>query len=675
MRSDEPTPKLPHRVDRIVAMLKAGTDTDNTVPKTWVERVVESLSVTMVLLAVAWALDLPTYFGRAFFQQQFLALVLGFAVAIVFMSKTVRGQRSIAPPWYDVAAAAIFCGTMVFVSFNYPSFLVEIALRPTYLVVLSVIVLLGVLEALRRSTGWLLFAIIACFGIYALLAHLVPAPLTGRRMPIDALLVYLAFDTSAVLGMPLTVASTIVIIFILFGEVLFRTGGGLFFTDLAMALVGRKRGGAAKIAVVSSAFFGSITGSAVSNVATTGLVTVPIMRRAGYSPTQAGSIEAVASTGGQFMPPIMGAAAFLMAEFLVLDYTVIIIAALVPALLYYLAVFVQVHLIAERDQIAVIDDEMPELGATLKDGWHFIVPFALLIFFLFEWGMSAQRSALASAAVMLLLGMVKPYRGKRARLADCGSAFVKAGLGNVELVCIVAAAGMVIGVLNATGGGFALTLALVGMSGGALLPLLLIAGIICIILGMGMPTAGVYVLLATLVAPALVEGGVEPLAAHMFVLYFGMMSMITPPIALACFAAAALTKASPMATALSAVRLGWVAYIVPYLFVLSPTLLMFGDRVPIALSMMTAGFGVVLITIAVVGYYRFAHGMMLRTAFMIAGIATLTPAQAVPFGLLIDLVGAAFGVGLLLLCYSRAHDHGSADASIATSQFNTKEQS
>lgn len=622
-----------------------------TLQRGWVSLANRIMAGLMVFLAVCWVLSVPAYLGVAFYQEQLLALVLGLAGAVVFLGTSWRGERRSDPPLFDIAAAILFLGVMGYVALEYQSFLVAAATRPLGMIVLSWIVVLGVLEALRRRTGWMLFLIIVAFCIYGMVAHLVPSPLTGRQLQLDFLTVYLAFDPSAVLGMPLSVASTIVVIFILFGEVLFCTGGGQFFTDLAMAMVGRRRGGAAKIAVLSSALFGSISGSAVSNVATTGLVTIPLMRRAGYKSTDAGAIEAVASTGGQFMPPIMGAAAFLMVEFLNINYTTVVLAALIPAMLYYIALFVQVHLMAERDNIEVVEADLPRLGLVLRQGWHFFVPFVLLIVFLFQFNMSAERAALYSAGAMLVIGLVKPYRDQKASMADTVNSFARAGLNTVELITIVAAAGFVIGVLNATGGGFAVTLALVQLGGGNLIALLLIGALTCIILGMGMPTAGVYVLLAALVAPAIVETGVEPIAAHMFVLYFGMMSMITPPIALACFAAATLTKASPLMTGVAAVRLGWVAYIVPFLFVFSPSLLMVGETSDIAISVVTAILGVFLITIGVVGFYRIRLGSVFRTAFFAAGLATLTPANAMPYGTLVDLCGILGGAALLAGCY------------------------
>ncbi|MEJ2435591.1 MAG: TRAP transporter large permease subunit, partial [Pseudolabrys sp.] len=269
------------------------------------------------------------------------------------------------------------------------------------------------------------------------------------------------------------------------------------------------------------------------------------MRSTGYSAVEAGAIESVASTGGQFMPPIMGAAAFLMAEFLEIAYAKVVIAAIVPALLYYFAVFVQVDLLAAKRGINVVQN-IPRAREVLKQGWHFIIPFALLLYVLFDLLRSAQEAAVWATGAIIVLGMVFSYKGSRLRPWQIVEAFIETGRISVDLLLILGAAGFVIGVLNITGLGFALTFFLIHLGGSSEILLLIIAAIACIILGMGMPTSGVYVLLAALIAPALVQVGVQKLAAHMFILYFGMMSMITPPIALAAFAAAALTQANPM---------------------------------------------------------------------------------------------------------------------------------
>ncbi|HEX9835669.1 MAG TPA: TRAP transporter fused permease subunit, partial [Alphaproteobacteria bacterium] len=551
-------------------------------------------------------------------------------------------------PWYDLLLAAAGLALPFYIAWDYQRFLLQFPERPAEMIAIGAAATLLVMEALRRAAGWALFAIIAAFIVYALLGHLVPAPLTGRRIGISELPVYLAFDASAILGAALAVSVSVVLPFIFLGQLLLNTGGGAFFTDLAMATMGRRRGGAAKISVVASALFGTISGSAVSNVATTGVVTIPLMHRSGYSLVQAGAIEAVASTGGQFMPPIMGAAAFLMAEFLRISYAEIVVAAVIPALLYYFAVFVAVDLIAARDRIAFIAEEFRRLRAVLREGWHFILPFVVLLYVLFEMNEAPELAALYAAAVIAAGGFVRRYGGHRLGARSLVASFSKAGLATVELIVIVAAAGLVIGILNATGGGFALTFFLVQLGHGNLALVLVIAAAICIVLGMGMPTTGVYVLLAALVAPALVEAGVQELAAHMFILYFGMMSMITPPIALAAFAAAALTRADAMRTGWASMALGWVAYVVPFMFVLSPTLVMQGPGWAIVLNALTAACAVYLVTAAVVGYVVRPLGPLPRALLVVAGIAAMTPDTAIGYRGEVDAAGVVLGLAVII---------------------------
>ena len=433
----------------------------------------------------------------------------------------------------------------------------------------------------------------------------------------------MGFDPNAVFSTPLAVGTIIVLLFVFFGQLLFAAGGGNFFTDLAMALTGRSRGGAAKISVVGSALFGSISGSAVSNVVTTGVVTIPLMQRGGYTKRDAGAIEAVASTGGQLTPPIMGAAAFLMAEFLDISYFTVAGAALLPAALYYLSVFTQVDLIAGRDVVTSAETDILPASAVLREGWHFAVPFGLLLGGLFWWRLDPEQAALLASAAIVVVSLLRGYRGKRLSLATLGRVFVDTGESMVNLILVVAAAGFVIGVLNITGLGFALTLVLVDTVGANPVALLIVSALICIVLGMGMPTSGVYVLLAALVAPSLVQAGISPLAANLFILYFGMMSMITPPVALAAFAAATITEDDPLRTGIAAMRVGWAVFIIPFLFVATPELLMQGDWLAIALALGLSGVGVMAITAGIVGFWGRRLGPALRLAFVVSGSLAL----------------------------------------------------
>jgi TRAP transporter 4TM/12TM fusion protein len=610
-------------------------------------RLARLCSVLFVVLSIMWTFQVASRLGISVYKEQFLLLCLGLAGAIVYLTTRVDRRKTNTPPLIDWALALLTLGVTFYVAWYYEWFLLNAAYKPPLMLVLGTILILLVMEGLRRVSGWVLFSIVIVFMVYALIAHLVPGPLTGTRTDLDQLAIYLAFDTNALIGIPLGVATTVVVIFIFMGQVLFNTGGGEFVTDIAMATMGRRRGGAAKISVLASGLFGTISGSAISNATTVGVVTIPLMQRSGYSAVDAGAIEANASTGGQFMPPVMGAAAFLMAEFLEIPYAEVVVAAVIPAVLYYFAIFVQVDMVAARDRIKFLVDDLPKARAVLRAGWHFIVPFVVLIYALFTLQAEAEVAALYAAITMAALGVLRQYKGRRMTLHNLAASFWDAGIATTELVMIVAAAGFVIGILNKSGGGFALTLFLVKLGGGNLYVLLLMAAIICIVLGMGMPTTGVYVLLAALVAPSLIEAGVAKLSAHMFILYFGMMSMITPPIALAAFAAASISRADPMKTGYVAMRMGWVAYVIPFLFVLSPTLLMVGAPWKIALNVASATIGVYIVSVAMVGFFTRPLCVVTRILLALGGLAAVFPDTAIGASGTIDIAGIALSILIL----------------------------
>ncbi len=603
----------------------------------------------MSVFSILWGLQVNSYLGIPLFKEQFLAVMLGLVLCVIFLTVRFDRKKGGPVPWYDTFLAVLSAAIMFYIAYDYRRFQIEFPFNTKEMITIGTLVVTLVMEGLRRAIGKVLFIIVAFFILYGLVGHLIPSPFTGRFSRIDSLFIYLGFDANAALGTPLTVAASIVLPFIIFGRLLVKTGGGEFFLDLAMGMMGRRRGGAAKIAVLSSALFGSISGSAVSNVATTGIMTIPLMTRSGYSSLQAGAIETIASTGGQFMPPIMGAAAFLMAEFLEIAYAEVVIAGLVPALLYYLAVFIQVDLVAARDKIKTPSKDLPKAGVVFKEGWHFVLPLLVLIFALFVLNVEAEIAALYASVVIIIGGCFRSYKGERMTIYGFFASLWEAGLVMVDLIVIVAAAGFVIGILNISSGGFVMTLFMIQLGGGNLFILLSISAIVCIILGMGMPTSGVYVLLAALVVPALVEVGVFPISAHMFILYFGMMSMITPPIALAAFAAATISGADPMKTGFESMKLGWVAYVVPFLFVLSPTLLLKGEPVHIILNVFTAAAGVYIVSVAVVGYFSRRLNTVYRIALVVTGLAAMTPDTGFPFGGIISLGGVL--VGLLILGY------------------------
>ncbi|KAB2853983.1 MAG: TRAP transporter fused permease subunit, partial [Bauldia sp.] len=343
----------------------------------------------------------------------------------------------------------------------------------------------------------------------------------------------------------------------LFGQLLLHSGGSNFFNDIALATMGRYRGGAAKISVVASGMFGSISGIVVSNILATGVVTIPLMKKTGYPPHLAAAVEATASTGGQLMPPVMGVVAFVMADFLQISYGAVVVAALVPSLLYYIALFIQADLEAARLGIRRVEEsQIPRIWGVLATGWIFVLPFAVLIYTLFALNKEAEEAAMYAAGTVFVLGVVLGYRGRRMPLRTLWRSIVETGNATVDIIMISAAAGFIIGILQVTGLGSAVTNFLVKLGGTNIVALLVIAAFLCIVLGMGMPTLAVYAMLATLVAPSLVDLGITPLAAHMFILDLGMMSFVTPPVAIGAYFAASLAGAEPLKTGFAATRFG-----------------------------------------------------------------------------------------------------------------------
>jgi TRAP transporter 4TM/12TM fusion protein len=493
-------------------------------------------------------------------------------------------------------------------------------------VILGGIAILVVIEAVRRMTGMVLAILGILFILYAGFNAHVPGVLGGKVIPWDYLVNYLFLDTNALLGTPMSVTATVVLPFILFGCILQAVGGGAFLVDFAMALFGRFRGGPAKMAVLTSSLFGTISGSAVANVVVTGSVTIPLMKGTGYRPKVAGAVEAVASTGGQLMPPVMGAAAFVIADFTGIPYPQIALAAIIPSVLYYIGVFIQVDLEAGKMGLKGLPrDQLPRLKAVLKKSYLFAVPLLVLVYALFVLNMEVGKSALIASLSCLIMSLFS--RQTCTRPAWLLDALRQTGRGMLELTTVVAMAGLIIGVVTYTGASFVIPLVLGKLAGGNLFVLMAIVAVAALILGMGMPTVAVYILLSLLLAPALIQLGVPILAAHMYIMYWGMLSAITPPVALAAFAAGALAGASPMRTGYSAMRIGILVYIVPILFVLGPALLLIGSPVEIVISCVTAIAGSFMIGVAAVGYLFRSLSGPFRLLIGLAGLGLLIPIQ------------------------------------------------
>jgi TRAP transporter 4TM/12TM fusion protein len=611
--------------------------------------VVLALQALLVVAVVGWVLDLPrSWFGLGLYTEQFLLTVLGLALALAYLGTPASPRYAGRTAWWDQAAAALGLVLCLYLAWRYPALSNELTSRPLDGVLMSAALAALVLEATRRTAGSSLVWVVLGGAVYAMFGKYLPGVFQSRPVDFTRLLVYLGLDTNALLGGPLQIGVMVVIPFILMGQILSRCGGSEFFTDLARAWMGRYRGGSAKIAVVGSAFFGMISGSAVANVSAVGVVTIPLMKRAGFPATVAAAVEAVGSTGGQLMPPVMGAAAFLMAELLQVPYASVAVAAAIPAVLYYLALFFQVDLeAAKRGILGEPPEQLPRTREVLRAGWYFPIPFGVLIGALIGWGLRAEYCALLATAVLVFCALVFGYKGHRYTIGEVLRAVVSTGGAVIDLIMIVAVAGMFIGILNITGLAFGLTLQLLTITQQNVILLLLLTAALGVLLGMGMPTVGVYIIMATLIAPALVQAGIEPMAAHLFVLYFGIMSMVTPPVALAAFAAANIGGADPNRTGWTAARIGWSAYIVPFLFVFSPSLLMHGNPLTVLWAALTAALGVWMGTIGVVGHYSAPIPAALRALFVLAGVLLLIPADAFKGAIFTDLAGLALGAVLL----------------------------
>jgi TRAP transporter 4TM/12TM fusion protein len=598
------------------------------------------------LAGVFFLLDVPQRIGWLVFNEQYLGLFLGLSLFATFLLVPAQGaQDRDYVPWYDLIAAAAGLGVGLFIFFQYPKLSETLGEITTETTVLGTLAVLLLAEGSRRLIGWPLVIIAICFVLYALFAYVFPGDFYGRGWSVPRLATYLYLDANGIFGQALQIGAGIVLVFILFGETLHAIGGAAFLSDFSLAAMGRFRGGQAKIAIVSSSLFGNISGSAVANVVVDGAFTIPMMKKAGYPPPVASAVEAVASTGGQIMPPVMGAAAFLIAEYLAIPYAEVALAALLPAILYYVALFIQVDLLAARGGMAGLPrDQLPRLWPVLKRSAGFVVPLVVLILWMFVYNRRPEEAGLLAAVSGVVVGFLTP--GVKLGPREFVKIFLGTGRSVLEIAAITGLAGVVIGVLQLTGLGFTLTLTLLNIGQSSSILLLILTAIVSIILGMGMPTTAVYVLLAVLVAPGLAKLGIMPIAAHLFIFYFGMLSMITPPVCIASYAAATIGKTDPIKTGWEAMRLCSIAYVVPFLFVFSPSLLLIGHWYEVAVSVLTAIVGAILLGVGIVGYLFRPVGAVKRLFFVAAAIGLLIP--VVQTGNFATLTWITNGIGLVL---------------------------
>ena len=540
--------------------------------------------------------------GPLEYENASIYLYFATFLSVVFvMFPATKKVSGASVPWYDILLFAC--------SFAICAFLATQAVNithkgwdfmpPAHIGVIGGCLCLLVLEAARRSSGTVLTLICAVFALYPSFADHMPGFLRGAQLTIDNVVAYHALGNSSLLGVTMRIFGRLIAGYLIFGAVLVVTGGGKFFLDVAYALVGTQRGGAAKIAIVASSFFASISGSVTANVITTGSVTIPAMKKAGYPPHFAGAIEAAASTGGTITPPVMGAVGFIMASWLGIPYFQVALAAAIPSFLYYLALFFQVDAYAVKHQLkGLTKTEVPPLILTLKKGWYYVFSFVVLIYMMYL--RKEGQAPFVASAILLATAMMN--RETRLYPLDFFKLFLDMARILAYITALLTAIGFVVGSLAVTGLGPAFSSEAIALAGGNLILLLIIGAFSCFVLGMGMTVTACYIFLAILLVPALISVGLNPVAAHLFVIYWGLSSAITPPVAIGAYAASGIAKASPIKTGFQAMRLGIVIYMVPFMFVLSPVLVLQGPLEALIVPLLTAVFGIILLAASLESY-------------------------------------------------------------------------
>lgn len=598
------------------------------------------------VLAVAFSLYHVAYIGglldavKIFLDTPLhLSIHMGFMLALVFLIVPAGKKASKEKlPFYDVVLGVLGVGWNLYILINYyalyeRSMTGYLALPETIACCINILI---VLEAARRVLGLTIPLVTACFIAYTLTSQYMPGFLFSKAHSWERVGHYIGLFVSGMYGSTLNISATIVVSFILFAQFLFVTGAGDWFIKMAQALLGSVRGGPAKVAVMASAFMGTLAGSGMANVATTGVFTIPLMKRTGYKPYFAGAVEAAASNGGQIMPPVMGIAAFIMIDFLDMPYSKIIMAAALPAMAYFLALFLMVDLEAAKRGIRGISrDELPGIKQTLMEGWQFIVPLLLLLFLLVGLQYSPPYSALFATGSLIIIGLFN--KANRINLRKIYLALKNTAVVMMMMAIILALAGVIIGCVQLTGLSYRLSMGLVNFAGGSTWLLLGLTAVASVLLGMGMTTSAVYIMLAVLVVPALNEVGFIPLATHFYVFYFGVSALVTPPVCPTSFVAAGIADSEPMRTGFTAARLAIVGFIVPIIFIFDPALLLVGSVTSIVLVTITTVIATIGLAVGFSGY-MFGRLYFLWRIPLIAGALLIV----YPSG-----VATVIGIGLI----------------------------
>jgi len=612
-----------------------------------------AMAVVVAAIAVAFALFhiWRAYVGPMGALQQ-RSIHLTFALVLTFLVQPfLRRMWKKKLPWWDLILVGLGILVGGYLLWEYQELTFRIGTPHPMDIALGVICVLLVLEATRRLIGWPLPMIALVFLLYAYFGEYAPGFFAHRGYDFHRIISHTYLTTEGIFGLPLGVSATFVILFILMGAFLQESGAGQFFFEFAYSLLGRTRGGPAKMSVVSSGLFGTISGSAVANVVVDGWITIPMMKRIGYRAHVAAAVEATASSGGQLMPPVMGAAAFIIAEILGIGYIQVCIAAVLPAILYYATLFCMVDLEAAKMNLKGLPaSELPKVRKVFAGGWHLLVPLFVLIFFLVVLDWSPMKSALWAIILTPLIGFLR--FSSRMGFRKITRALEQGALGALEVALACACAGIVVGVFSLTGLGMKLSTMLIEIAGGNLLALLSLTMTASLILGMGMPTTACYIVLAVLVAPALIKMGVVPLAAHLFVFYFGIISAITPPVALAAYAAAGIGNTDPFKTGWYATKLGLAGFIIPYMFVYGPALMWKGTPAEIFLAALSGLIGSAALAAAIQGWILKRLNLWKRVLLGVASLCLIKP------GWITDAIGVillALVVGIELFAQRRAN--------------------
>lgn len=500
-------------------------------------------------------------------------------------------------------------------------------------IIFGAIAIILVLAVTKRVLGWPLVIVTAVFMIYAKFGSYFPGMFMGRDYSLKKIISYV-FNIDGIYGMPIGVSSTYVVLFILFGSFLKNSGAGELYTDFSYAIAGRAKGGPAKVSVISSALFGTISGSGIANVVTTGSMTIPLMKKSGFRKEYAGAVEAVASTGGQIMPPVMGAGAFLMAEMIGVPYTNIMVAAILPALLYFITTFFVIDLRAGKDGLVGLKaSELPKIKEVVSRQGHLIFPLLVLLYALIIQGTTPIKAAFLSIISCVVVSYFK--KSTRMGLKSILNALESGINGSLEVIAACACAGIIMALVSMTGVGLKLSSLIVMLAGSSLFLALILTAIIVIILGMGLPTTASYLVGAAIMAPALVQLGISPLQSHMFIFYFACLSGITPPVALAAYPAGAIAKANPVTVSFVAFRMALVGFIIPFIMVYSPAIFLIGKPLEVIFVVITSLIGAYAIAVSTEGWFKKPLHMVGRVLLLIGGIAMIIPGSKT------DIVGIA----------------------------------